>query len=439
MKNSWLHTILNSVFLKLLLVIVITGVCINLVVGGFFMYFYMGSMKNTPLRKNAVQYLEYLIHDLGTPPDFQRAKEISQELSLEIRYDGPGEKWATSKELPPMQDMRLRKFGESPHVNIGRAQGKSFLVFTDGQNQYTFDLVKSYEQQSYAEIKILFLTIFLMCMLVCVYFVIRRILKPIKRLNEGVQQISAGNLEHQVPVSKSDELGNLADAFNAMTVRIREMLHSREQLLLNVSHELRSPLTRMKVAMEFLPETSAKKNLSEDILAMETMVSEILETERLKSEFGQLTLQPTELENIVREVIAAFEHTYPGIVFKNKTKTTALNLDRQQIKTVLNNLLDNAIKYSENTSAPIRILLEQKNPYIVLQIKDSGKGIPAQDLQHIFEPFYRVDKSRDRNTGGYGLGLSLCETIIEAHKGKIEVESTVGKGTVVNLFFPITQ
>jgi len=275
-------------------------------------------------------------------------------------------------------------------------------------------------------------------MLVCVYFVIRRILNPIKLLNEGVQQVSSGNLNYLVPVKKSDELGNLADAFNSMTVRIRQMLHSREQLLLNVSHELRSPLTRMKVALEFLPDNSAKKNLSEDISEMGIMISEILETERLKSEYGQLNLQPTELANIVEEVIATFEHAYPNIIYENKAGKTILNIDRQRIKTVINNLLTNAIKYSENASEPVRVLLEQKESDIVLQIKDSGKGIPEEDLQHILEPFYRVDKSRDRNTGGYGLGLSLCKTIIETHKGKIEVESKIGKGTLVKLFLPIS-
>lgn len=438
MQNNWLHKILNSVFLKLLLVIVITGVCINLLVGGFFIYFFMDSMKNTPFRKNVVQYLEYLINDFGPSPDFQKAKEISQKLTLEIRYESPHKKWATSKEMPPVKEMRLRKINERPLVYIGRSQGKSFIVFRDGQNQYTFDFVKSYLHQSFFEIKILFLIVLLTGMLVCVYFVIRRILKPIKLLNKGVEQVSRGNLNYLVPVKKSDELGNLADAFNSMTVRIRQMLHSREQLLLNVSHELRSPLTRMKVALEFLPENSAKKNLSEDISEMGTMISEILETERLKSEYGQLNLQPTELANIVEEVIATFEHAYPNIIYENKAGKTILNIDRQRIKTVINNLLTNAIKYSENAGEPVRILLEQKESDIVLQIKDSGKGIPEEDLQHILEPFYRVDKSRDRNTGGYGLGLSLCKTIIEAHKGKIEVESKISKGTVVNLLLPIS-
>ena len=143
-----------------------------------------------------------------------------------IRYESPNKKWTTSEELPPVNEMRLRKINERPLVYIGRSQGKSFIVFRDGQIQYTFDFVKSYEHQSFSEIKILFLIVFLTGMFVCVYFVIRRILKPIKLFNKGVEQVSGGNLNYLVPVKKSDELGNLADAFNSMTGRIREMLHS---------------------------------------------------------------------------------------------------------------------------------------------------------------------------------------------------------------------
>lgn len=414
----------------------VTGVCINLLVGGFFIYFYMASVKNTPFRKNVVQYLEYMIQDLGSPADFQRAGEISKNVSLEIRYEGPEGEWTTSKELPPVEDMQLEKFTESPGVFIGKAQSKSFLVFTDGNNRYTFDLIKSYEQQRFAWLKITVLIIFLSLLLVCVYFIIRKILKPIRQLNEAVQQISDGNLDHQVPVNKSDELGSLSDAFNSMTLRIKEMINARDQLLLNVSHELRSPITRMKVAMEFLPDTTAKKNLTEDIAEMETMVSEILETERLRSEHGRLNLQPTVLADIMQEVVDYFAESYPDISFENKAHHAPLNLDRQLIKTVFNNILDNAVKHSKKTGTPIRVSLTQKDSYSVVHIRDTGEGIPAEDLANIFEPFYRADKSRDRKTGGYGLGLSLCKTIMEAHNGKIEIDSQAGRGTVVQLFFP---
>ena len=95
-----------------------------------------------------------------------------------------------------------------------------------------------------------------------------------------------------------------------------------------------------------------------------------------------------------------------------------------------------SVKYSQPDSEPVRIGLKKQDPYVILYIEDNGIGIPQEELPFIFEPFYRVDKSRSRHTGGYGLGLSLCKTIMEAHGGKIEIDSAPGKGTTVSLFFP---
>jgi signal transduction histidine kinase len=102
---------------------------------------------------------------------------------------------------------------------------------------------------------------------------------------------------------------------------------------------------------------------------------------------------------------------------------------------VLKNVLDNAVKYSFKTSQPVEISMEFRHPCWMIQIRDHGVGIPEDELPYIFEPFYRVDKSRSKDTGGYGLGLSLCKTVMEAHQGKIEVESSPDRGTAVSLFF----
>ena len=111
--------------------------------------------------------------------------------------------------------------------------------------------------------------------------------------------------------------------------------------------------------------------------------------------------------------------------------------DRRQIKTVLTNILNNAFKYSGESTQSVEIEGKRENETLVIKIKDHGPGIPKEELPFIFEPFYRVDKSRSKKTGGYGLGLSLCKKIMEAHKGDISVESEVGKGTTVILAFPL--
>jgi signal transduction histidine kinase len=271
--------------------------------------------------------------------------------------------------------------------------------------------------------------------LVGAYFSIKRILEPIKLLTKGVDEISKGNLKHQISVTKKDELGELANSFNSMTKIINEMIRSKEQLLLDVSHELRSPLTRIKVAMEFLPDGKAKESISEDISEMEKMITEILETERLNSNYGKLNLEIYNISEIIKEVSEDFKDRQPGIKLIDIPKQVLLNIDVNRIKTVFNNILGNSLKYSKNQNQPIEISLSEQEKEIKIQIRDYGVGIPEKDLPFIFEPFYRVDRSRSKDTGGYGLGMSLCKKIMDAHGGKIEIKSSVNKGTTVELTF----
>ena len=265
---------------------------------------------------------------------------------------------------------------------------------------------------------------------------IRWILRPLRWLQEGVQEVGRGNLKHRVPVKRSDELRELAAAFNDMTDRIRDMLHTKEQLMLDVSHELRSPITRMKVALEFLPEGQAKDSLKSDIVEMETMINEILETARMHHMHGNLKRRLINLADLLEGILAEYVNQPPGVQAGDFTSEVSLNVDPDQVKTVFQNILTNAIKFSAPDDKPVMISVKKQTDSTVVRILDHGIGIPPDELPFIFEPFYRVDKSRSQRTGGYGLGLSLCKTIMEAHGGQIEVDSKPGAGTCVSLFFP---
>jgi signal transduction histidine kinase len=221
-----------------------------------------------------------------------------------------------------------------------------------------------------------------------------------------------------------------------MTDRIRKMLHAKQQLLLDVSHELRSPITRMKIALEMMPAGTSRNNLHRDLGEMEKMVNEILETARTHQARMALNLQHTDIIPLLDHIAAAYRDSPPGVDLQHLPDTFELTVDPQRFQTVIRNLLNNAVQYSENDSRPVKITLANQGPYCKIDVNDSGCGVPPEELSLIFEPFYRIDKSRSRQTGGYGLGLSICKTIMEAHKGKIEVESTVGLGTKFSLYFP---
>jgi len=435
MRKNWLNKILRSVFTKLLLVILFTGIAVNVVVGGFFWMHRNAAFR--PLHKNLLQYANYIIKDLGTPPSLERARQVAGQASLQIYFEGPAKSWATAAEIYNFQKAHWRSWSKSPGVRLGRYRGHHFVEIAHGSGRFVFGIDKNWEMDPERGRIVVTLLALLTLIFVGAFLSIRWILKPVRWLDAGVREVSQGNLKHRVPVKRSDELRDLAEAFNDMTDRIRSMLHTKEQLLLDVSHELRSPLTRVKVALEFLPEGKARDSIADDISEMEKMINDILETARMHHLHADLKLQPTDMVTLLEEVLPDFQKQPPGVQLVDFPQTLLIDIDPGQIKTVFKNIIANAIKFSDAASDPVGIAVKSESHYTVVQIVDRGIGIPVEELSFVFEPFYRVDKSRSKDTGGYGLGLSLCKTIMEAHNGKIEITSQPGEGTTVSLFFPL--
>lgn len=437
-RINWLRKFFSSIFFKLILILCVAGICVDLML----MAVFRKSMENRKqvIQESIINYANYLMRDIGTPPSQEGAAKIASKFSLQIRYESPKINWATAETLPYTHQIHMHQWRDYPHIRFGWYRDAYLMSVREGEGTFLFAVDLSKEHEESRERWIVGVLFFVPLILLGAYFAMRRVLRPIKWLNEGVYQVGEGNFDYQVPVKRVDELGRLSNAFNDMTGRIAHMLHSKEQLLLDVSHEFRSPLTRMKVALEFMPDNSVKTDIKEDVAELEKMVSEILETARMKSEYGHLNHQPVNLASLLKGVVLSFSSQASQIRLEAMPEEITLNLDPERITIVLRNLITNALKYSVNktgeTQGMVEIRLEQEKDQIVVRIKDSGEGIPEKDLPHIFEPFYRVDKSRSKETGGYGLGLHLCKNIIEAHEGKIEAESTPSMGTTLSLFFP---
>jgi signal transduction histidine kinase len=259
------------------------------------------------------------------------------------------------------------------------------------------------------------------------HLLVRRLLRPLQSLGDGVARLSAGQLDVMLPNPTADEFGTLTQAFNEMVGRIRGMLRAREQLLLDVSHELRSPLTRMKVALELVPAGPHREGMAADVAEMEAMIGELLERERLRDGRG-LRLEPTALAPLLETAASGLRGRPPGVTIVRPPDDVQAAIDRERMLTVFRNLIENASKYSLPDSAPVMVRVEPRDDAIVVSVSDDGPGIPEADLGNVFEPFFRVDRSRSRKTGGYGLGLSICRRIVEAHHGEIGVENLTPRG-----------
>ena len=402
-------------------------------VGIFFKNFFASSVRQA-FQRNIDKYFAYIIKDIGYPPDYHRAQDLANELLVDIHIRGPKVCWSSRGSFPKINKVKLHRHKHDIH--IGWRHGKFMLQYK--KNNYEYIFVSNFHRYFQGKEEAVFVLIAaLTIILLGVYFAIRWILKPIKLLSEGVNQVSQGNLDHKIRVKRKDELGRLAYSFNSMTDQINTMIQAQRQLLLDVSHELRSPLTRMRVGLELMDNRKTKKGIHEDLIQMEQMISEILESERLGNNYGSLRIEDADLVGVIKEVVQIYENSEPGISLMEAPKNLLIKFDKERIKIVLKNILENALKYSKTSNKNIEVSCNNSDKQVVITIVDYGEGIPEKDLPLLFEPFYRVDNSRSKKTGGYGLGLHLSKKIMQAHAGDISIKSVPGEGSKVTITFPI--
>jgi len=439
MKNKIWNALQRSLFLKLIFLSVLAYLSIFL--ASFITHEVIFRDKRFfKIPKHMLSHANYIISDLGVPPDTAKASAICDSLRLKLRFEGDGLAWAND---PAMPDFRNLNFSRSNYpdssIRVGFLEDQRGLVIDIRRDPMRYLLIFGSERAEFthaALVQNIILIIFAALMILILYFSIRWLLTPVRSLHEGVSQLAEGNLQYVIPTDRTDELGQLTNSFNGMAKRIREMIQARDQLLLDVSHELRSPLTRMKVALEFLEDDPHRQSLHDDLLQMETMITEILETERLRSPYGGLNLKSADIISILRSSAAEYEHQPPGIDLSGIPEHYPVSCDEARIRILFKNILSNAFKYSAPSGKPICVSFDETESELRISFRDFGEGIPEKDLSQIFEPFYRVDKSRSKSTGGYGLGLNLSKNIIEAHGGKIVISSRIKEGTTVTLFIP---
>jgi len=423
----------HSVFTRLLIVTLIVGMAITFTVIVGFIAIRMHSKG--ALERNLLLYVEYLAGDLGVPPDEERAREITRRTGMTISYAHGDWSWQTGPPPRFFNPNRAWVRQRSPGIWVGSSKGHHFVRIFHGGGELTFIAPRDVRHGEEAGWILAGMAIPLALILGGAYWFIRRTLNPLRTLKAGVDQAGKGKLDHRIPRSGAGEFCDLADAFNAMAERLDRLLRSKEQLLLDVSHELRSPLTRLKVQLEFLKDTEMRESLRSDLAEIEAMVTSILESARMRHAAAALNLESVNMGELVRSVAGGFSDIKPGVAVDELAEVPAV-VDPEKIRTVLRNLLENALKHTPEDGPAVSIAVAVKPERIEIVVADKGEGIPASELSHLFEPFYRPDLSRSRKTGGYGLGLSLCKAIVDAHGGSIDLASTPGEGTTATVSLP---
>lgn len=428
---------IRSVFTKLIVISLAAWVIIFITIGATF----LASRYDTkgPFYKNANRYIEYIVEDIGSPPDKQKAILLSKKTGMHISFRGGDAQWTTRNKFPEVDNARFRSMKDDSVLQVGRKRGRHFIRLQIQEGTLFFEFAGAHEEDRQHQTTHLLLLAMLSIILLGCYFAIKRVLTPLKWLGTGVQQVKAGNLSHRVPLRGNDELTDLAISFNEMTTELKNMLTAKEHLLRDISHELRTPLTRLRVALEMLEDDELKDDLADDICEMEEMIRGILETakDHYHNSSSQ-NLKKYNLGDLISAVARKYHNNHPAVIFTAPLEPLYAMVDAKSIQTVIVNCIENGLKFSDPGSDPIEIGLQQQRKVGVVSITDHGSGIDEAELPYIFEPFYRADSSRSRKTGGYGLGLSICKAIIEAHGGSIKVYSKKEEGTRILFNLPLT-
>jgi signal transduction histidine kinase len=280
----------------------------------------------------------------------------------------------------------------------------------------------------------------------------RRILTPVEALTAAVRRMEAGDLSQRVEVTSRDEIGDLARAFNAMADGLARLEELRRNMVTDVAHELRTPLSNIRGYLEALqdgvvePERHIVDSLHEEAMLLNRLVDDLQELSL--AEAGQLKLerQPVALADIADRAVEAVRPRAEaeGITLQVDLPGDLLvDVDPQRIGQVLRNLLENALTHTP-PGGEVGVAARAACPepsrrggqWVEVSVRDTGIGIPAEDLPYVFERFYRADKSRSRATGGAGLGLAIARQLVEAHGGRIWVESTEGEGSTFAFALP---
>jgi len=381
---------------------------------------------------NIAQYLLYLVRDIGDPPDTRVAQRLADDLPFEVRIEGPGIDWATSPAVAPISNYRFET-APAPfeRFQFSHHHRKELLLLREREFQYLFIVDDGFRRRSERRHWLLFASLGVILLLL--YVGIRRLLRPIGAISEQVRNIGEGDLQQVNVADGRGELGKLAIGINRMSGQIRSMLESKSGLLLAISHELRSPLTRMRVNLELLDDSRLREKLIDDCREMETLLGAILESEKLSSGHAPLARRSCELSGLVDEVVSI--HPQRDRI-KTNLHRVQLEVDDLRFKLLVKNLVDNACDYSSDSLEPVEINLYADSGAAVLEVSDHGVGIAAEELPKLKDAFYRPDEARLRDTGGYGLGLYLCQLIVNAHGGDLTLESELGRGTKVTVRMP---
>lgn len=349
-------------------------------------------------------YVDKLAQEIGSPPDPDKARAIVARLPVAVHIDGPLVRYS-SHPLPRWHDVEdERRWGLSRSTADG--------------HRLRFGLAEPAELLHRPKLG-WWLLAGLLSLTALAYLAVHRLLSPLKDIGAGAERFGRGEFHQVIPVRRQDELGLLAGGINAMAGNLHGMLDAKRALLLAISHELRSPLTRARLNTELLADSAERSALLRDLGVMRDLVTDLLEGERLSAGHTALQREPTDLAALVRELVEA-QFADRGLQLALADGLARQAVDPARLRLLLRNLVDNALRHAAGAPRPPEVFLRRTpDGQLALGVRDWGPGVSAAQRARLTEAFYRPDSARTREAGGVGLGLHLCRLVAQAHGGTL--------------------
>jgi signal transduction histidine kinase len=448
MPSLWRHRLLWRVSLYGVLMLALAG-------GASFL---VGRYVITPAvevpTRPSTAWIAWHLLELVDEPERLRAElaDLKRARLGMTLFDADGQVLASSERLPPPpltkgELTQLMRGG----TNFGSGMGSVALKASDGSllryARATYPVPEAPLGAAMAQ-----LAAALAVLAVLSIPLARSITAPLERLAKQSRALGAGDMTARSGLRSGDEIGDLARAFDDMAERVVHLRRSEKELLANVSHELRTPLARIRMALDLVREGDTARaagyvaDIEEDLAELERLLDDVMTAARLDLSRGTTgdALPPLRRKLVsARELLDAarirFEKRLPERQLSVELAQAAPDIDADPnlLRRVLDNLLDNAAKFSDpSSSIDLRARRDEQHGSLLIEVQDHGIGIAPGDVERIFEPFFRADRSRTRSTGGVGLGLALSRRIVEAHGGTITAHSELEQGSSFRVLVP---